>query len=223
MTVEHEAAGGTRRAWKFLNERSHGMITGFPWPVPPSAGVAGPWVEVVGPLEDCVRGVHACRPGDLGWWLSAQLWAIELDGDHVEGRHAVVASRGRLLHQVEGWPTVGDELAVWAVWRSRDRTAQLWQAVDPGVAAALREATDLDELAAVVGALPQTVGAAGHESAALLAGQLRARGNPVSACAGAAHSAGHHALATGGGPPDIAFDAERTAQSRWLVERLALG
>ena len=46
------------------------MITGFQWPAD------GEWVTVDGPLEDCLRGIHACRVDDLGWWLSAQLWEI---------------------------------------------------------------------------------------------------------------------------------------------------
>ena len=212
-----DAGGGPEheRAWKFLDERGRGMITGFAWPAP------GEWVTVDGPLEDCVRGVHACRADDLGWWLSAQLWEIELAGDRLEGRHAVVASRGRLLRQIEGWPAAGGELAAWATWRCRDRTAELWAAVDPQVSAALRSAATFDDLAALVTGLPREVGRPEQEATAYLAAHLAARANPVLACINDAQSAAHHALATGASPDD-AFAAERGAQSRWLVDRLAL-
>ncbi len=209
-------SGPPGRAWKFLDERGWGMITGFAWPPP------GEWVTVDGPLEDCVRGIHACRLTDLGWWLSAQLWEIELAGDHLEGQHAVVASRGRLVRPVEGWPAVGGELAAWATWRCRDRTAELWQPVDPGVAAALRRASTIDALAGVAHQLPVATGRPEQEAAAYLAAHLAAGSNPVPACVNGAQSAAHHALATGAGPADAAFAAEREAQSRWLADRLAL-
>jgi len=209
-------SGPPGRAWKFLDELGRGMITGFPWPRP------GQWVTVDGPLEDCVRGIHACRPIDLGWWLSAQLWEIELAGDHLEGRHAVVAARGRLVRQVEGWPAVGGELAAWATWRCRDRAADLWQPVDPGVAGALRAATTVEDLAGMVNELPLATGRPEQEAAAYLAAHLAAGSNAVLACVNDAQSAGHHALATGAGLAAAAYAIEREAQSRWLADRLAL-
>lgn len=192
------------------------MITGFPWPA------AGEWVSVDGPLEDCVRGIHACRVDDLGWWLSAQLWEIELAGDRLDGSHAVVATRGRLVSQVGGWPEAGADLAAWAVWRCRDRTADLWDGVDAAVAGSLRAAATVEELGAVVTDLPRDVGRPEQESAAYLAAVLAAGPNPVAACVNAAQSAGHHALALGTGPAEAAFAAERQAQGRWLADRLAL-
>lgn len=209
-------SGPPGRAWKFLDERGRGMITGFAWPSP------GEWVTVEGPLEDCVRGIHACRADDLSWWFSAQLWEIELAGAHLEGQHAVVASRGRLVRRAEGWPAVGGELAAWATWRCRDRVADLWHAVDPAVADALRAAATIDGLSVVVRELPVATGRIEEEAAAYLAAHLAAGPNPVPACVNGAQSAAHHALATGAGPADAAFAAERTAQSRWLADRLAL-
>ena len=32
----------------------------------------------------CRRGVHACRPGDLPYWLNRDLWEVELEGELAE-------------------------------------------------------------------------------------------------------------------------------------------
>ena len=58
------------------------------------------WVDSRGAVEPCINGIHARRIEDLGWWLSAQLWEIELAGDLVTDEYSVVASRGRLVRRV---------------------------------------------------------------------------------------------------------------------------
>lgn len=218
------------RAWKFLDERSRGMVTGFAWPLPPGpAEAAGPdgvgrWVEADGPLEVCGRGIHACRADDLAWWLSAQLWEIELDGAVLhDDPHTLVAERGRLLAPVAGWPDVGPDLARWAVERSRHHAVSVFRAVSPADADALERATDLDELAAVAARLAGHPHADAAMAAALLADNLTDLPNPVEACHTSARAAGHHG-SIGGSPADYeqAFAAERRAQSRWLADRLGL-
>jgi hypothetical protein len=92
-------------AYKFLGEGAHGLYSGFAWPV-------GEWVEVEPPLVPARRGVHACTAESLPYWLDDELWLTELDGETVERETMVVAERGRLLKQVEGWgPDVLHELA----------------------------------------------------------------------------------------------------------------
>ena len=49
----------------------------------------------------------AAPPADLSWWLAAQLWEIELDGDVVEARHKVVARRGRLIRRLDEYAARG--------------------------------------------------------------------------------------------------------------------
>jgi hypothetical protein len=47
--------------------------------------------------------VHACRPGDLSYWLAPALYEIELRDEVAEGGMKVVASRGRLVRHIDGW------------------------------------------------------------------------------------------------------------------------
>ncbi len=47
--------------------------------------------------------MHACRPAELPLWVAPVLYEIELDGDIVEQRWKVVASRGRLLRRIDRW------------------------------------------------------------------------------------------------------------------------
>ncbi len=214
------------RAWKFLDEHGRGMVTGFAWPLPVGPDEPGGWVEADGPLEVCGRGIHACRIDDLAWWLSAQLWEIELGGTLFgDDPHTLVAERGRLVAPVAGWPAIGPDLARWAVERSRDHAVAVLRSLGPGSADAdaLERCADLDELADVSARL------AGHPhpdaamAAALVADNLTDLPNPVEACHTSARAAGHHG-SIGGTPADYekAFAAERRAQSRWLAVRLGL-
>jgi hypothetical protein len=87
------------RAYKFLSADGTGMFSGFAWPLP--NGGPGDWVEAE--VELCRRGVHACRHGDLAYWVAPALYEIELDGDVAEAGMKVVAPRGRLLRRVDAW------------------------------------------------------------------------------------------------------------------------
>ena len=83
-------------AHKFLRPGLVGPFTGFRWE-------PGAWVGEGGAPDLCVSGVHACRVGDLPYWVNRELWEIELDGEIVAGERKVTASRGRLLRRIEGW------------------------------------------------------------------------------------------------------------------------
>ena len=87
------------RAYKFLTADGKGVLSGFAWPLP--NGAPGDWVEAV--VELCRSGVHACRAGDLSYWLAPSLYEIELDGNVAEAGMKVVAPRGRLIRRVDGW------------------------------------------------------------------------------------------------------------------------
>jgi hypothetical protein len=92
------------RAFKFLLPGRLGPFSAFAWPV-------DEWVDVAGGLG-CARGIHACEPADLPFWLQEELWEIELRGATVRGRHKVVAAGGRLVGRVEAWDeAAGDEFA----------------------------------------------------------------------------------------------------------------
>jgi hypothetical protein len=83
-------------AYKFLDDDRVAPFTRVRWPEP------GSWLES-DRVELCGSGVHACRIGDLPYWLRTELWEVELEGDVVEGERLVAASRGRLVRRVEAW------------------------------------------------------------------------------------------------------------------------
>ena len=87
------------RAYKFLSEDGLGVFSRFAWPLP----VAGPGAWVESEVETCRAGIHACRTGDLPFWVAAALYEIELDGDVEEQQLKVVAPRGRLVQRIDGW------------------------------------------------------------------------------------------------------------------------
>jgi hypothetical protein len=83
------------RAYKFMREDAVSPFTGVRWS-------KGEWVDS-GPPVPCRHGVHACREEDLPYWLNAELWEIELDGEIAETDHKLVAERARLVQRVDRW------------------------------------------------------------------------------------------------------------------------
>jgi hypothetical protein len=83
-------------AYKFLDGGRVAPFTGVRWPEP------GSWLES-DRVELCMSGIHACRVGDLPYWLRTELWEVELEGDVVEGERLVAARRGRLVRRVDAW------------------------------------------------------------------------------------------------------------------------
>lgn len=211
-------------AWKFLDERSRGIFSGFRWPTPGTPDTPGAWVET-GDVIACERGVHACHLEDLAWWMSAQLWEIELAGPIVTDQHKIIAARGRLVRHVDSWPGIGQALAEWAVSRVRRHVAGVLDEVgDSALAERIRDAEQLGgavEAAAESTHDPQS--AAGVATAQLIdAGGDVA--NPIVACHDAARAAGHAATIADHSIHiyKVAFAEERVAQSRWIVDRLRL-
>jgi hypothetical protein len=83
------------RAYKCLRPGRVGPFSGYSWPI-------GEWIEADGAML-CMRGVHACRTTDLPFWLTQELWEIELEGQVRQESRKLVADRGRLVQRVEGW------------------------------------------------------------------------------------------------------------------------
>lgn len=92
-------------AYKFLTPEGLGVFSRHPWPLPEGAPAA--WVEAA--VNPCRTGIHACRPGDLPYWITPALYAIELDGHVIEQPTKVVAPRGRLLRRIEAWDAAARE------------------------------------------------------------------------------------------------------------------
>jgi hypothetical protein len=97
---------GEHFVFKFLMHGAIGPLSGFVWPQP-SDDRPGAWVDVGPQLEPCRVGVHACSVRDLSSWLHDTLWLVELDGELRRSVGSVVASRGRLVREVEGWRSGG--------------------------------------------------------------------------------------------------------------------
>ena len=82
-------------AYKFLSAGRTGPFTRFRWPL-------DQWIDADG-LEECRRGIHACSPRQLPYWLGEELWEVELDGELVTYERKLVAARGRLVRRLEDW------------------------------------------------------------------------------------------------------------------------
>jgi len=87
------------QAYKFLARGGVGPFSGLAWP--------DTWIEVVGPLASCVRGIHVCRPDDLAHWLHDELWEVEADGDQTSGLDCLVVRRARLVRRIDAWSDGG--------------------------------------------------------------------------------------------------------------------
>ena len=108
------------RAYKFLAADGTGIFTGFAWPAP--TGEPGAWVTAE--VELCRSGVHACRPGDLSYWVAPALYEIELDGETIEAGMKVIAPRGRLVRRIEAWnDATGQEFSHMCIARTGELAA----------------------------------------------------------------------------------------------------
>jgi hypothetical protein len=125
------------QAYKFLRPRAVGPFSGFHWPLP-TGGAPGPWVTAPGSLQPCLNGVHACRPADLPFWLTEELWRIELQGPVVEEETVVLAERGRLISRVAEW-TAATALEYADACAER---ARIHAAADPDVEGYARDAEE---------------------------------------------------------------------------------
>jgi hypothetical protein len=215
------------RAWKFLDDRGKGVFSGFPWPTPGADGGVGPWVEARRAVA-CEEGVHACSLDQLAWWMSAQLWEIELDNPVDIRGQKVVATRGRLTRRIDEWPHLGGPLAEWGVWRVRDHAVALLESIEePEHAAVAQELAALSTVEALAGCAaragldPTTAAGIAVSQAADAAEDIA---NPIVACWDAARAAGHRASAVDRSITSYqaGFAVERQIQSRWIAQQLRL-
>jgi hypothetical protein len=213
-------------AWKFLDARGSTVFSGYRWTLP-SSGRPGPWVAAAGPVDGCRSGVHACRVVDLPWWLSDQLFEIELDGGVFELDRKVVAPRGRLVRRVDAWTEgAAAALAGAAAWRARElAVGVLREAGREAEAEALSGVTALAHLERDGAALADAL--AGEPAAGIAVGlaadgaHYALVGEPEQAPFVAASAAGHAAKARGG-DTRTAFAEERRTQALWLADHLDL-
>ena len=198
-------------AYKFLRSGRIGPFSAFRWPE------AGVWVRAQRDLVACRRGIHACRPSDLPWWLADELWEIELDGPVVPDEHKIIATAGRLRSQIEAWtPACAQEYADACAWRAQERAVQaLTRAGHRHEADELTTCTTLDE---VLVAARELADISDARISLTMAGDGAFRaltGAPPPSAYIAAHAAMRLDGAAG-------YAAERAWQSHWLVKRLGL-
>ena len=204
-------------AYKFLRSGGVGPFSGYAWPLPP-AGRPGAWVVGGAGTELCQTAVHACRVGDLPWWLQDELWEAELDGEVSAGRHKVMAPRARLVRRVEAWDAAcAQRFADACAMRARDHAATaLERAGAEHAAAQLRQATGTRALREAARVWSKASDAA--RIPVRMAGDagIRAAGG---AAVVSAYIAAHTAARVDG---PAAHDAEREWQADWLRTELAL-
>ena len=199
-------------AYKFLRSGRTGPFSAFQWPEP------GVWVNAAGDLTACKRGIHACRPSDLPWWLADELWEIELDGHVQVDQHKIIAPAGRLRSQIAEWtPECAQEYADACAWRAQERAVQaLTRAGRPDAAQRLANCATLDDVLGAARQLAEEVPEARISLTIAGDGAVRAlTGAPPTS----AYIAAHAALRLDGA---AGYAAERAWQSRWLVDRLDL-
>ena len=199
-------------AYKFMRAGRIGPFSGFQWPEP------GVWVHAPPDLDACTRGIHACRPGDLPWWLADELWEIELDGHIEPDEHKVIAIAGRLRAQIEAWtPACAQDYADACAWRAHERAVQaLTRAGHRRAAHQLATCTTLDDVLAVARQLAKHIADSRISLTIASGGARRAL---TGASPTAAYIAAHAAMRLDG---PAGYAAERAWQSQWLIERLGL-
>jgi hypothetical protein len=188
-------------AFKFLGAGAVAPYTDFRWPT------GGEWVSA--PADRADVWIHACRLGDLPYWIHEELWQIELEAPLRETRYQIASPRARLLGRVEAWrPPLAREFAEACAFRARDVALPR---LPPAVRDAIAATVDL-------GAIAMAAAGPGTPSAGYLADTARyaQRGFP----AAASYIAAVLASSLGGGLD--AFEAERAWQARWLAEQLGL-
>jgi hypothetical protein len=199
-------------AYKFLRSGRKGPFSGFEWPEP------GVWVRADQDMIVCNRGIHACRTRDLPWWLSDELWEIELDGGVQAEDHKILAAAGRLRSRVDGWtPACAQEYADACAWRARDRAVQaLTHSRHKKAAERLAACPTLDDAQTVARELAAEIPDTRISLTIAGDGAFRAlTGAPPTSAYIAAHAAMRLDGAEG-------YAGERTWQAHWLVERLGL-
>jgi hypothetical protein len=199
-------------AYKFLRSGRIGPFSAFQWPEP------GVWVRAPRDLVACQRGIHACRPSDLPWWLADELWEIQLDGPVQSDEHKIIAPAGQLRSQIEAWtPKCAQEYADACARRAQERAVQaLTRAGHPDEARRLGACATLDDVLVAARQLAEDIPETRINLTIAGDGAFRAlTGAPPTSAYIAAHAAMRLDGAAG-------YAAERTWQSRWLAERLDL-
>jgi hypothetical protein len=209
------------RYWKFLRAGGTSPFTGYRWQ-------PGEWYDA-DRASACHCGFHACRPVDLPYWLTDELWRIELAGVVVESEHKVAAQRARITTRVTGWTgAAADQFSLACLRRIAGHAAdELAEAGIDGPAENLARVLGRAEVQAWTQAATTGMEAAARRQApaaerlcgfVLDAVEALSAYPPASTAYIAARAANQRSTAAVADP----FAAERAWQAQWLVERLGL-
>lgn len=107
-------------ALKFLRRGRRALFSETRWPD------AGDFIEAApGPLVACKNGLHACAVEDLAFWVSDELWQVELSEECVRVPDAWLARRARLIRPIERWSNGGAvELSRACIARASEQCAR---------------------------------------------------------------------------------------------------
>ena len=188
-------------AYKFLERGAIAPFTRFAWPTD------GRWIDARKSGDG--GGIHACRARDLPYWVSDELWRVELSDPVREREAQIEAARGRLVIRVAEWNP--RDFAAACAFRARDLALQAL-ADDT-----LAQASTLDELIAAA----RSISAADRFEAEMIGYIVDAAVRAKEAHAGSAsHTAAVAAVALHG--TEAAFEEERAWQAKLLVDSLKL-
>lgn len=205
--------------WKFLRAGAVSPFTGFRW-----TATGRTWVTAED-VTACATGIHACRSGDLPYWLSDELWAIELHEPVVETEGKIAAARARLLDPVERWTAeTARALAEECVLRTAVHAAAELRAAGFDDYAGRLADQQLEGLALVVQDIMQELPDREGRKAAKLCGYAYDAVQLVSAypVATIAYIAARAANNRSGPANTDYYTIEREWQARWLVNTLGL-
>lgn len=205
--------------WKFLRVGATSPFTGFAWPMAGSA-----WVQTA-ETDVCRTGIHACRRADLPYWLSDELWGIELAEPVIHSVHKVVAAQARLRDRVESWnPETGRELAEACVARTAQHAADEFREAGLSEAAERLVGQPLGALVGIADELAASFPGRRAERAVELCRYVvdAVEGMPVYPSATIAYIAARAANRRSGPPGSDLYAEEREWQAAWLINRLGL-
>jgi hypothetical protein len=207
--------------WKFLGDGARSPFTGFRWETAEWAAAAG--------QDPCRDGFHACRAGDLPYWLNDELWVVELAAPVVVRPHKVVARRARLVEKVEEWSSAtAREFAGACVARTAGHAADALDACGlREEASRIREAARGSGFPVLLDVAQAAADAArddGSKEAATLCHYVAdaveaVEAYPVASVAYIAARTANQRTTTADADP---YTAERRWQSRWLERRLRI-
>jgi hypothetical protein len=205
--------------WKFLRSGARSPFTGFDW-----AALGGEW-HTEPRAEACHKGIHACRLADLPYWITDELWHIELTEPVVDAGSKVISTRARLLERVEAWgPATARELAEACVKRVSRHAAD--ELRDLGLPEQADLFTDQPSrgLPGIVRELLPSLTARRLRPAAKLCEYVvdASEGVTTYPIATIAYIAARAADQRGGPPGADLYTAEREWQATWLTEHLRL-